>query len=66
MKSVLFAAGIIGLIIGGHALPTAYADDGKQQLTIFTPRLSGDHFVCSAVNVSQRPLTIGFKLLDVD
>jgi hypothetical protein len=66
MKSILSVAGVFVLFVAGGALPSAYAEDGKQRVTIFTPRLSGDHFVCSAVNVSQRPLAIGFKVLGVD
>jgi hypothetical protein len=66
MKSILSVAGVFVLFVAGGALPSAYGEDGKQRVTIFTPRLSGDHFVCSAVNVSQRPLAIGFKVLGVD
>ena len=56
----------MGLFVAGSGPPSVYAEDGKEQVTIFTPRLSGDHFVYSAVNVSRRPLAIGFKVLDVD
>jgi hypothetical protein len=52
--------------VASGALPAAYAEDGKQRVMIFTPRLSGDHCVCSAVNVSQRPLAIDLKMFGVD
>jgi hypothetical protein len=66
MKSVSMAAGVVGLVIAGAVLSSADAEDGKQRVAIFTPRLSGDHFVCSAVNVSQKPLTIAFAVFGVD
>jgi hypothetical protein len=66
MKSIRMMATVVGLIAAGGAIPSAHAEDGKQQVTIFTPRLSGDHFVCSAVNVSDKTLGISFTLLGTD
>ena len=44
----------------------AAAEDSNLSVTLFTPRLSGDHFVCSAVNVSTKTLGIAFAVLGVD
>jgi len=64
MRSIPVAAAVLGLLLARGATPSAYADDAK--VTIFTPRLSGDRFVCSAVNVSQRTLGITFSLFGTD
>ena len=66
MKSIGMAADVVGLLVASAALASAWAQDGPQRVTLFTPRLSGDHFVCSAVNVSQKPLSIGFAVLGVE
>lgn len=64
MKSTPVATAVLGLLLACGATSSAYADDAK--VTIFTPRLSGDRFVCSAVNVSQRTLGIAFSLFGTD
>jgi hypothetical protein len=61
----------LGMLLAGAALivasgAVALADDDarRQRTTLFTPRLHGDHFICSAVNVSDRPLGINIAILD--
>ena len=39
-------------------------DSRKLRATLFTPRLHGDHFVCSAINVSDKTLSINIAILD--
>jgi hypothetical protein len=66
MRFIRVMASVVGLFVIGGAAPSIHAEDGDQGVTIFTPRLSGDHFVCSAVNVSKRTLRIGSTVLGVD
>ena len=56
----------VGLVVASGAIASAGDDTRRQHINIFTPRLSGDHFVCSAVNVSHETLRIAFSVLDVD
>jgi hypothetical protein len=56
----------VGLIIASGAIASVQADDDRESATLFTPRLSGDHFVCGAVNVGHRTLRIDFAILGVD
>jgi hypothetical protein len=56
----------VGLIVVGGAI-AAQAGSGKLlSVTLFAPHLHGDHFNCSAVNVSDRPLSIAFAILGSD
>jgi hypothetical protein len=48
-----------GLIAASGTI--AAAEDGT---TLFTPRLHGDHFVCSAINLSHKALGINIAVLD--
>ena len=65
-EAIPMMAAVVGLILASGTTPLAYADDGKQRVTIFTPGLSGDRFVCSAVNVSEKALGITFALFDTN
>jgi hypothetical protein len=58
-------SGIV-LVVASGAIASADDDTRSQHINIFTPRLSGDHFVCSAVNVSHETLRIAFSVLGVD
>jgi len=51
----------VALIVANGAI--ALADDGT---TISTPRLHGDHFICSAINVSHKRLGINIAILGDD
>jgi hypothetical protein len=66
MRLVRVMAAIAGLFLISGATASTRAEDGEEGVTIFTPRLSGDHFVCSAVNVSKRTLEIDLTVLGVD
>jgi hypothetical protein len=66
MKYIRLIATVVGLLIASGAIASAQADDNREKATLFTPRLSGDHFVCSAVNVSHKTLRIAFAVLGVD
>ena len=56
----------VGLIVASGTIVSARADNDRERTILFTPRLSGDHFVCSAVNVSHKNLRIAFSVLGVD
>jgi hypothetical protein len=66
MKRLGTLLGGVGLIIASGAIASVQADDDRESATLFTPRLSGDHFVCSAVNVSHKTLRIDFAVLGID
>ncbi|HJU15881.1 MAG TPA: hypothetical protein VJ770_05395 [Stellaceae bacterium] len=66
MKRFRIMAAVAGVCIASGTTALAYAGDGKQQVAIYTPRLSGDHFVCSAVNVSDKTLGIEFVFVVLD
>jgi hypothetical protein len=66
MKRLATSLAVMALIVGSGAIASAQADDERESVTLFTPRLSGDHFVCSAVNVGQKTLRIDFAILGVD
>jgi hypothetical protein len=51
------------LIIASGAIAPAQADNDKKEATLFTPRLHGDHFVCSAINVSDKTLGINIAII---
>jgi hypothetical protein len=56
----------VGMIIASEAITSARADDGKAGVTLFTPRGRADHFICGAVNVSNKTLGIAFAILGDD
>jgi len=66
MKRLATSLAVMALIVGSGAIVSARADGDRESATLFTPRLSGDHFVCSAVNVGLKPLGIDFAILGVD
>ena len=66
MRRLGMLLGGMGLIIASGAIASAQADDDRESATLFTPRLSGDHFVCSAVNVGHKTLRIAFAVLGFD
>src|SRR5260370_40273930 len=59
MKHVCMLLAGAGLIAASGTI--AAAEDGT---TLFTPRLHGDHFVCSAINLSKKALGINISILD--
>ena len=59
MKHVCMLLAGAGLIAASGTI--AAAEDGT---TLFTPRLHGDHFVCSAINLSKKALGINIAILD--
>ena len=59
MKHVCMLLAGAGLLAASGT--TAAAEEGT---TLFTPRLHGDHFVCSAINVSDKALGINIAILD--
>ena len=61
MKHVCMLLAGAGLIAASGTI--AAAEDGT---TLFTPRLHGDHFVCSAINLSDKALGINIAILDDD
>jgi hypothetical protein len=54
----------VALIVANGVIAPARADNDKQEATLFTPRLHGDHFICSAVNISDKTLGINIAILD--
>jgi len=56
----------VGLIVASGAIAAAQADSDKKSVTLFTPRDRGDHFICGAVNVSDKTLGVAFSLLGDD
>jgi hypothetical protein len=54
----------MALIIGSGAIVSARADNDTESATLFTPRLHGDHFVCSTINISDKTLHIKITILD--
>src|SRR5271165_2532757 len=59
MKHVYMLLAGAGLIAASGTI--AAAEDGT---TLFTPRLHGDHFICSAINLSNKALGINISILD--
>jgi hypothetical protein len=59
----LFA--IMGALVASGTTSSA-EDDFARRATLYTPPLAGDTFVCKAVNVSKRPLHIGFAIFGDD
>ena len=64
MKRLWTLLGGVGLIVASGAIASAQADDDRRSVTLYTPSLAGNHFTCKAVNVSQKPLRIGFAVLN--
>jgi hypothetical protein len=58
MKHVCMLLAGVGLIAASGTI--AAAEDGT---TLFTPRLHGDHFICSAINLSDKALRIKIAIL---
>jgi hypothetical protein len=54
----------VGLIVASGAIASADDDTRRLHATLFTPRLHGDHFICSAINVSDKTLSINIVILD--
>jgi hypothetical protein len=54
----------VALIVASGAIVSARADDDRESATLFTPRLHGDHFVCSAINISDKTLGMRIAILD--
>lgn len=59
MKHVCMLLAGAGLIAASGTI--AAAEDGA---TLFTPRLHGDHFVCSAINLSEKTLGVDIAILN--
>src|ERR1700751_3354763 len=58
MKHVCMLLAGAGLIAASGTI--AAAEDGT---TLFTPRLNGDHFICSAINLSDKALRMKIAIL---
>jgi len=54
------------LIVASAAIASADDDTRRQHTTLFTPRLHGDHFICSAINISDKTLGIDIAILGDD
>jgi hypothetical protein len=54
----------VALIAANGAIASADDDTRRQHTTLFTPRLHGDHFICSAINISDKTLGINIAILD--
>jgi hypothetical protein len=59
MRHVCMLLAGVGLIATSGT--TAAAEDGT---ALFTPRLHGDHFICTAINLSEKTLGINIAILD--
>jgi hypothetical protein len=68
MKSIqaMLAVAVVCLLIVGGAFDAARADDRKENhgVTLYTTRFRADHFICVAVNVSDKTLGISFAVND--
>jgi hypothetical protein len=60
----MLATASLFLVTG--AIDVTRADDDKAGVTLFTPRGRADHFICGAVNVSNKTLGIAFAILGDD
>src|ERR1700726_3643310 len=63
-RRALLAA--IGWIVSSGGIAAAQAEKAYLNATLFTPRDRGDHFVCAAVNVSDKVLHITLGILGSD
>jgi hypothetical protein len=71
MKSIqaMLAVAVVCLLIVGGAFDAARADDRDKEsrgVTLYTSRSRADHFICVAVNVSDKTLGISFAVNDVN
>jgi hypothetical protein len=71
MKSIqaILAVVVVSLLIVDGAIDAARADDRAEDnhgVTLYTSRSLGDHFICTAVNVSDKTLGISFAILGND
>jgi len=71
MKSIqaMLAVAVVCLFIFGGAFEAARADDRDKEnhgVTLYTSRSRADHFICVAVNVSDKTLGIFFAVNDVN
>jgi hypothetical protein len=69
MKSIQAMLAVVCLFIVGGAIDGARADDRTEEnhgVTLYTSRSLGDHFICNAVNVSDKTLGITFAILGND
>jgi hypothetical protein len=64
MKYIRIMPAVVGLLIVSGTNASAEDDTRRLHATLFTPRLHGDHFVCSAINVSDKTLGINIAILD--
>jgi hypothetical protein len=55
LTSIRIMPAVVGFFIVSGTIALAEDDSRKLRATLFTPRLHGDHFVCSAINVSDKP-----------
>ena len=58
MKHVCMLLAGAGLIAASGTIAAA-----EDSTTLFTPRLHGDHFICSAINISDKTLGINIAIL---
>jgi hypothetical protein len=71
MRSIqaMLAVAVVCLLIVGGAFDAARADDRDKEnhgVTLYTTRFRADHFICVAVNVSDKTLSISFAVNDVN
>jgi hypothetical protein len=66
MKYIRTLFAVMGLVVASGAASSAEDNDTQQRVTLYTPPLAGDTFVCKAVNVSKRSLHIAFAILGDD
>jgi hypothetical protein len=71
MKSIqaMLALAAVCLFIVDGAIDAARADDRDKEdhgITLYTTRFRADHFICVAVNVSDKTLGISFAINDVN
>jgi len=66
MKYIQVLLAVVVLTFANGAIQSARPgeDSDDYSVTLFTPRLHGDHFICSAVNVSHKTLGIAITILD--
>jgi hypothetical protein len=64
----MLAVVVVSLLIVDGAIDGARADDRDEEhgVTLYTSRSLGDHFICNAVNVSDKTLGITFAILGND
>lgn len=68
IQAMLAVVAVSSLIVGG-AIDAARAEDRDKEnrgVTLYTTRFRADHFICVAVNVSDKTLSISFAVNDVN